>query len=191
MSKRVCYNFKNYCQNCVFLKLFQLLFNQPVDAVFFNTSSINQQILVFSTARRRNGLVNSMGFMKVPEYSKDLLVLPIFPQTTLYQTENEQNTLGCYSVAGIKITPVIPYKEYRIEYNGNMHLESVPQNDVAVQLNAVWKSNLPAFNFSIDISKVAMSEAMALEPWTRQYFNHLKRYFECVFFFHFKTVLIN
>lgn len=149
--------------------------------MFFNTSSADQQILVFSTARRKNGLVNSMGFLKVPQYSNDLLVLPIFPQTSLYQTEKEQTIMNSYTVAGIKLTPVIPNEEYRIEYNGKMHLKSTPLKEVNVQLNSVWRSNLPSFNFSIDISKIAMSEALALEPWTRQYFNHLKRYF--LFFF--------
>lgn len=120
-----------------------------------------------------------MGFLKVPEFSQQLLVLPIFPQTTLYQTEDEQNILSCYAVAGIKLTPVVSNKEYRIEYNGQMILESDPQKQFDVQITAIWRSNLPPFNFSTDFSEIAMSEAMALEPWTRQYFDNLKRYFDC------------
>ena len=148
---------------------------QPVDAVFFNTSAANRQILAFSAARRKNGLINSMGFLKVPEYSANLLALPIFPQTSLYQTEEEQKVLNCYAVAGMKITPVVPKKEYHIEYIGRMLLESTPCKEVDVELNAIWRSNLPAFNFSTDVSKIAMSEAMALQPWSKEYFNILKR----------------
>lgn len=125
--------------------------------------------------------MNSMGFLKVPEFSNQLLVLPIFPQTSLYQTEKEQNNLSCYEVAGIKLTPVVPNKEYRIEYNGKMALESDRQKEFDVQLNAVWRSDLPPFNFSADVSQIAMSEAMALEPWTKQYFDNLKRYLDIHF----------
>lgn len=119
-----------------------------------------------------------MGFVRVPEFSHQCLVLPIFPQTSLYQTEDEQNILRCYAVAGIKLTPVVPNKEYRIEYNGQMVLASDPQKQFDVQLSAVWRSNLPPFNFSTEFSKIAMSEAMARESWTRQYFDNLKRYFD-------------
>lgn len=116
-----------------------------------------------------------MGFLKVPEFSSELLVLPIFPQTSLYQTEEEQKVMSCYTVAGMKITPIVPKKEYRIEYTGKMLLESAPCKEVDIELNAVWHSDLPAFNFSTDISHLAMSEAMALQPWSREYFEILKR----------------
>lgn len=150
-------------------------FVQPVDAVFFNTSSENRQILVFATARRKNGVINTMGFLKIPEFSDDLLVLPIYPKSTLYQNEREQHTLDSYTVYGIKITPIKPNKEYRIEYNGKMRFEGTPDREFDVNINAMWCSNLPTFDFSTDISKKAMSEAMALEPWSRKYFNNLKR----------------
>lgn len=127
-------------------------------------------------ARRKNGLVNTMGFLRVPEFSKNLLMLPVSPYSSLYQTETEQSVLDSYTVAGIKITPVIPKKEYHLQYNGKMVTNSSERKEVDIQLLAVWRSNLPAFNFSTEISKIAMSEAMALEPWTRQYFDDLKRY---------------
>lgn len=161
---------------------------QPVDAVFFNTSATNRQILVFSAARRKNGIFNSMGFLKVPEYSSDLLVLPIFPQTTLYQTDEEQKMMNCYSAAGMKLTSIVPKREYRIEYKGKMLLESALCKEVDIELNAVWRSNLPTFNFSTDVSHSAMSEAMALELWTQEYFENLKRY---IFYANLRYILFN
>lgn len=131
---------------------------------------------MFALARRKNGLVNTMGFLKVPEFSDNMLVLPVHPQTSLYQTDKEQLAVDCYTVAGIKVTPIVPKAEYRLEYNGQMLVEPTLNKHVAIELSAVWRSNLPAFNFSTDISKTAMSEAMALEPWSRQYFDSLKRY---------------
>lgn len=147
-----------------------------MDAVYFNTSSVSSQILLFATARRKNGLMNTIGMLRVPEYSKDLLVLPEYPETTLYQNENEQKNLQYYTVAGIEIESMVPMQEYRIKYNGKMRHENNLSKEVDVRFNVIWHTDLPTFNFSTDISRTAMSEAMALEHWNREYFNNLKRY---------------
>lgn len=146
-----------------------------MDAVYFNTSAPNGQIVLFGTARRKHGLVNTLGMIKVPEYSDQFLVLPIFPGSTLHQTEEEQNVLEYYTVAGLKIKSIIPKKEYHIEYNGKMKFNSSISQEIDVELSAVWHSNMPMFNFSTNLSTIAMSEAMAAEPWSRQYFDNLKR----------------
>lgn len=116
-----------------------------------------------------------MAFLRIPEYSDDLLVLPVYPNSTLYQTEQEQNVRDSYTVAGIRITPVTPNREYRIEYNGKMRLKRTLSHEVDVQLAATWRSISPTFDFSTDLSKKAMSEAMALQNWSREYFDGLKR----------------
>lgn len=144
--------------------------------MYFNTSSSKRQIVLIALARRKNGLVNTMCLMKVPEFSNTLLALSVHPNTSLYQTEEEQAVRDSYTVAGLKVTPITPRKEYRLEYNGKMILESNPSKTVDVEFNAVWRSYLRTFNFSTDFSDSAMSEAMALEPWTRKYFDNLKRY---------------
>lgn len=131
---------------------------------------------MFGTARRRNGLVNTIGILKVPEFSSKLLVLPIFPKTSLYQTKEEQNNLDHYSVAGIKIKSIVPKKEYHLEYKGKMVVDSSFRKEVDVEMLAVWRSNGPTFNFSSEMSNIAKSEAMALELWSRKYFKNLKRY---------------
>lgn len=144
--------------------------------MYFNTSSEDGQIFCFATARRRNGLVDTIGILKVPEYSNKLLVLPIFPKTSLYQTVEEQNKLDSYNVAGIKIKSVIPNKEYQLEYKGKMVVDSSFRKEVDVEMFAEWRSTSPAFNFSTELSDTAKSEALALEPWSRKYFKNLKRY---------------
>lgn len=143
--------------------------------MFFNTSSEDGQILLFATARRKHGLVNTLGMLKVPEYSNGILVLPVFPKSSLYQTKEEQNILDFYTVAGLQIRPIIPEKEYRIEYNGKLVIDDSFRKEVDVQMSVVWRSNLPTFNFSTDLSPASMSEAMALESWSRKYFDNLKR----------------
>lgn len=149
---------------------------QPVDAVYFNTSSKNGQVLVLGTARRRNGLVDTIGILKVPEFSSKLLVLPIFPKTSLYQTAEEQKNLDSYKVAGIKIKSVVPKKEYQLEYKGKMVVDSSFRKEVDVEMFAEWRSKSSTFDFSTELSKIAKCEALALEPWSRKYFRNLKRY---------------
>lgn len=149
---------------------------QPVDAVYFNTSSEKGQIVVFATARRRNGLVDTIGILKVPEFSSKLLVLPIFPKTSLYQTAEEQKNLDSYNVAGLKIKSVVPKKEYQLEYKGKMVVDSSFRKEVDVELFAEWRSQSPTFDFSTELSVTAKTEALALEPWSRKYFKNLKRF---------------
>lgn len=124
-------------------------------------------------AKRRDGLVNTIAILKVPEFSNKLLVLPIFPKTALYQTTDEENNGDCYTVAGIKIKCITPEREYHLEYNGNMVMDSSFRKEVYVEMSAVWRSIGPTFTFSRDFSSAAKAEAMALEPWSRKYFNKL------------------
>lgn len=91
-----------------------------MNAVYFNTSSKDGQIVVFATALRRKGLVNAFAFLRIPDFSEDTLVLPQFPDTCLYRTEEQQNNLDSYNVDGIKLTPITPMKKWRIEFIGKM-----------------------------------------------------------------------
>lgn len=126
-------------------------------------------------ARRKNGMVNTMGFLKLANFDQKLLVLPVFPDSCLYQTEAEEKSMEVYTVAGIKLTPMKPMHKWKIEYAGKMHLESDLRKMYDVQIDATWTATLLHFNYSTDISPIAMSEAIALEPWCRKYFEDLKR----------------
>lgn len=116
-----------------------------------------------------------MGFLKLPKFNANLLVLPIFPDSCLYQTDSEQNTTKSYAVAGIKLTPIKPMKEWHIEYRGKMHLENDLSKIYDIHIDATWSATLPPFNYATDISAIAMSEAVARETWSRKYFDDLKR----------------
>lgn len=94
----------------------------------------------------------------------------------MYQTKQEQQNLDSYNVAGIKIKSVAPKKEYQLEYKGKMVVDSSFRKEVDVEMFAVWRSNCPTFDFSTELSDIAKSEALALEPWSRKYFKNLRRY---------------
>lgn len=122
-----------------------------------------------------------MGFIKVPAFSQDLLVLPVYPDSCLYRTDAEEQSMDCYSVAGIKLTPIGPMKQWHIEYRGKMHPQNDPKKSFDVTIDAVWTATLPYFNYSTDISHVAMSDAVAQEEWTRQYFEDLQSHHQTHF----------
>lgn len=44
-----------------------------------------------------------------------------------------------------------------------------------VKIDAVWSSQLPPFNYDVDISKLSIASAVAMEPWSREYFQNLER----------------
>lgn len=50
-----------------------------------------------------------------------------------------------------------------------------------VKIDAKWTSTLLPFNYAVDVSAYAMSKAMALEPWNRQYFENLKSHHQTHF----------
>lgn len=147
---------------------------QAVDAVYFNTSSSDSTILVFSFARRRNGIVNSMGFFKCPKYSDDLFTIPAHPQSTLYQTKAEEENMKSFTASGIKLTPIRPMKEWQIEYDGEMKSARDPKQTIRVRIDATWFAEYKSFDFSRDISTSAMSKAIAAQKWSREYFHDLK-----------------
>lgn len=62
-----------------------------------------------------------------------------------------------------------------------MHLESDLSKKFDVHIDAIWTATLSPFNYSTDISPIAMSEAVALEPWSRKYFDDLKRWAHSIF----------
>lgn len=43
-------------------------------------------------------------------------------------------------------------------------------------MNAVWSSGFPYFDFDTDMTPTTPSRAMALEPWSREYFDNVKRF---------------
>lgn len=71
-------------------------------------------------AKRKEGLVNGFFCLRIPTFNENLLVAPKFPDTCLFQTQQEQDNDSVYTVEGITLTPLIPMRSWQIEYNGKM-----------------------------------------------------------------------
>ncbi|XP_062541594.1 uncharacterized protein LOC134209615 [Armigeres subalbatus] len=144
-----------------------------VDAVYFNGTNSETTWLVCGTARRKNNLVNGFLYLKVQDFSTRLLVSPRLPDTCMWQLDHE---LGRYEAEGLKLTPIVPMKKWKIEYQGIMRFEDDSSLNMKVTLEAFWTSNLPYYNFATDMDPNPVASAMAKELWTRQYFKNLKKY---------------
>ncbi|XP_055591801.1 uncharacterized protein LOC129743713 [Uranotaenia lowii] len=144
-----------------------------VDAVYFNGCDSQLSWLVCGTARRRNRLVNGFFYLKIREFSDQLLISPKLPDTCLRQSPSEE---GFFQAEGIKLTPVEPMKSWKIEYNGLMRFEQANSQHFNVKLNALWTTDLPFFNFATDMSPGPVARAMSKELWSKEYFNNLKQY---------------
>lgn len=129
---------------------------------------------MFSLARRPNGRVDAMGYLKVPEFGDELFTLLEYPGALLQQTQAQQEDLTSFSVGGLALTPLEPMKKWRIQYNGKMKSVANGSKVVDVQIDGLWTYKHSPFDFSTDISVTAMSEAVAGEQWSRQYFDDLK-----------------
>lgn len=46
--------------------------------------------------------------------------------------------------------------------------------ELIVTFDLDWVADTDFFDFDTDLDKVAISETMALEPWSREFFNQLK-----------------
>lgn len=92
------------------------------------------------------------------------------PGTSLYQTEEIEE----YEAEGLKITPEIPMKKWKISYEGKMKQYDNRKEFVDVKIEAEWSSVLPYFNFDSDMDPWAMAKSMAYEKFSREYFENLK-----------------
>ncbi|EAT39972.1 AAEL008264-PA, partial [Aedes aegypti] len=152
---------------------------KAVDAVYFNGANSETTWLVCGTARRRNNLVNGFLYLKIADFSERLLVSPRLPDTCMWQSDEE---LGRYEAEGLKLTPVVPMKKWKIEYQGAMRFENDLSQEMKVKLEAFWTTDLPYYNFATDMDPRPVARAMAKELWSREHFQNLKKYVSTVMY---------
>jgi len=147
-----------------------------VDAVYFHGVSTDKCILALATAQRRNNRVNAFAILRIPEFSNQILVSPKWPDSTLIQIDDEYKDDRNYAVEGIKLTPIIPMRTWKLNYNGKMKFEKDHSKTFNVKIDAIWTTNLPHFNFDSEIHPRTVAKAMAMEPWSSEYFKNLERF---------------
>lgn len=81
---------------------------------------------------------------------------PKLPETRLRQKLSDDNT---FSVDGLKITVVIPMKQWRIEYNGVMKGFKNTQSIYVVSLDVIWTD----WSGLIDLRDIKSPQVIAME----------------------------
>lgn len=154
------------------------LYSKAIDAVYFNGSTADRSLLTIGTAQRKNNRVNGFCALRVSEFSDRVLVNPQFPDTNLVQTSAEAADPNAYSVQGIRVQPLQAMRSWKLTYSGQMRYNDANSHEpmVDVQIDAIWSTHLPVFNYDTDISPRTISSAIAREPWSRDYFQRLERF---------------
>ncbi|ELU09306.1 hypothetical protein CAPTEDRAFT_151881 [Capitella teleta] len=145
-------------------------FPKSVDAVYFNAANEQGFYFVAATARRQEGLVQTLLYIRVPNVG--LFELATLPNTSLQTSKPE-----CYSAGGLTIEPVTPMKEWRLTFDGTMRLikpDGEKVEDIKANFDLQWTADSRLFDFDTDMDVTALCEAMATEPWSREFFNNLK-----------------
>ena len=71
---------------------------------------------------------------------------------------------------------VEPMKRWRLSYSGPMVLQGDKDGRrVDLKLEAEYTSDLHHFDFDSDMDPWAVARAFAKEPWSREYFDRIKR----------------
>ncbi|CAG9854102.1 unnamed protein product [Phyllotreta striolata] len=146
--------------------------DQAFDAVFFQAVSQNGIYICTGTERRHGGKLNGLVYIVHPEYG--VLESLKLPKTELNADVVSLLNKKSYSGEGISFTPIVPMKKWKMSYNGLMRIQNDPTKLVQVKLEADWTSNYDWFFVEIDVPISTIARCMAVEVWTRQFFQNLK-----------------
>lgn len=99
---------------------FPIVFNQAIDAVYFNGSGQDGAILAIGTAQRKEKHVDGFIILRVSDFSDQVLVNLKFPDGWLSQTAAEEQDKQSWSVEGIKVGPSVAMQTWKLGYQGKM-----------------------------------------------------------------------
>nr|XP_018917101.1 PREDICTED: uncharacterized protein LOC109044058 [Bemisia tabaci] len=137
------------------------------DAVFFMAANSDGFYFVIGVERRNNSVSNCLFYVVVPGLG--LLENIEMPNTALYPAEE-----GTYNVKGFHISVVEPMKKWMIAYDGDMRMENGKRRNV--HFKGTFSSDQPYFSFDTDLHSHVLAHGIALEPWSKQYFETLKEH---------------
>ncbi|XP_046986589.1 uncharacterized protein LOC124556662 isoform X2 [Schistocerca americana] len=143
---------------------------KAIDAVYFNLANEEGWHLITGTAHRPHGVVNGFLYVKVPNVG--LLKSPKLPDTMMFRNELERKDK--YGAEGLVIAPFQPMRTWELQYKGKMKSSTDENKLFDVEINAVWNSEYRYFDYDTDMDPLCISRAMALETWSREYFQNVR-----------------
>nr|XP_023014881.1 uncharacterized protein LOC111504538 [Leptinotarsa decemlineata] len=144
--------------------------DKAIDAVYMNGANKNGDHLVVGLATRPD-VVDGFLYLKIAGSNLGVLETPKLPSTTLCKTKENKSY---YFAEGIKMEPVEPMKKWKLSYSGKMKEFGNRAVEHNVKIEGSWESDQPYFNFDYDIDPMLMAKSMALERWSRSYFEVLE-----------------
>ncbi|XP_068632007.1 uncharacterized protein [Battus philenor] len=143
---------------------------KAVDAVYFNGLSKDGNAVICGLARRPKHICDAFLYLKIN--GEDLLLSPNLPDTHLEQNSSEY---GEYNVQGIKIDNFMPMRTWKLAYNGEMKSRANVEKRVKVDVALTWSANWPPFEYDVHMSSRSLSDDIAREPWSADYFKMLQK----------------
>lgn len=141
-----------------------------MDAVYFSGGNQNGDYLVVATSRRQNKLIDGFLYLKIKDSDYGILETIKLPRTDLLQANDEEG----FAADGIIIECMKPMRKWKIRFEGQLKAHDDHSKIYDVQLHLEFTSELPFFNFDTDPDPFSMASAMAVEKWSRNYFETLK-----------------
>ncbi|XP_077994831.1 uncharacterized protein LOC144448454 [Glandiceps talaboti] len=146
---------------------------KAVDAVYFNGSNEDGAYIVTALSRRPKNVAQMVLFVKLP--GGDLFQLPEHPDSTVYNCNPDEHDAG-----GLKLECVTPMKQWKITYNGK--LRKGPRDEwkddeeglVDAKFDFTWTAYTEYYDFDVDQHPATISDAVAKEQWSREFFKTLK-----------------
>lgn len=160
-----------------------------LDSYYFTGTNKDGTTFVLRICRRANR--EAEVWVIIRDIKKGILLEhPIHPQvnhsTDTIKLKNE-NPFDCIKAGGLIFQCMEPMKRWRVSYDGMLRIGKLlhDQNNnnqiyklgefVHVRFDFHWTTFTECFNFNEDLPHVIMAKSIANQPWSRSYFDKLKK----------------
>lgn len=137
-----------------------------IDAAYFNGYNKDGYYLGAGIQRRPKGRIESLLFVRVPGIG--ILEWPHSPSTAT--TELRPNSYS--AIGGLELTMVEPMKRWKIKFDGDLSSRKT-KTSYHVKFDLDFVATSDYFDFDTDMDPHAISSAVALEPWSKEFFDRL------------------
>ncbi|CAH1778684.1 unnamed protein product [Owenia fusiformis] len=146
-----------------------------IDCAFFDGFNKDGAYTVCRVGRRHNRKAEVWLLLYIP--GEGHFQHPSHPDSIVYNTDGNTFTVG-----GLTLSCIEPLRTWRVSFNGLLRRgicndwKSKDQHEtVHVKFTFIWQAYSNIFNFDTDIHANVISEAVARQPWSKEFFEKLKR----------------
>ncbi|XP_050396297.1 uncharacterized protein LOC126814892 isoform X2 [Patella vulgata] len=144
-----------------------------IDTTYFAAFGTNGMNIVMRVARRPDRCGEIWLFLDLPGIGQ--FQHPVHPDVHI-----ANNDSSSFNISGLQFQVLEPMKQWRITYSGllrvGLHNDINEKNEkfASVQMSFIWTAFTDCFNFDTDMSSDLISDGIAREPWTKQFYQKLE-----------------